>query len=108
MPLRLQLFCGHFSTQGCQAMRICRTPPRINCSKRLAGGHEDYTDRIIPRVLHGSVLDVFSQQLETVMMIADESGRFGDQYGQSFPQLGHKKVGFPCVSIMFEHLVQMS
>ena len=50
MPLRLQLFCGHFSTQGCQAMRICRTPHRINCSKRLAGGHEDYTGRIIPRV----------------------------------------------------------
>ena len=103
MPLRLQLFCGHFSTR-CQAMRICRTPHRINCSKRLAGGHEDYTGRIIPRVLHESVLDVFSQQLETVMMIADESGRFGDQYGQSFPQLGHKKVGFPCVSIMFEYL----
>ena len=54
--------------------------------------------------LHMSVFDFFSQQLETVMMIADESGRFGDQYGQSFPQLGHKKVGFPCVSIMFEYL----
>ena len=108
MPLRLQLFCGHFSTRGaCQAMRIWRTPPRINCSKRVAGRHEDYTVRIIPRVALTITWRVsfgsFSQQLETVMMISDESRRFGDQYGQSFPQLGHRKGRFS----LWEYLIRV-
>ena len=37
------------------------------------------------------------------MMISDESRRFGDQYGQSFPQLGHKKGRFS----LWEYLIRV-